>query len=89
MPTKLNATVWTNEYTIREGINLDGNKFISAMVRFNNMPDRQIIKNKIQNKLTPTILLQILTGSYIRLHTCNHDDNNKTTGCIETELWRK
>lgn len=89
VPNKLDATVWANEYTISEETNLDGNKFISVMVRFNNMSDGQILKKKIQDKLTPTVLSKILIGSYLRLHTCNHDDSKRIGGCVEIEIWRK
>lgn len=89
IPSKLDTIIWANEYTAELGIDLRGNKYVNATIRFNDMPNRKIIRDKIQDRLTPTVLSQILKGSYIRLHTCNHDDRNKTTGCIETEIWSK
>lgn len=89
MPNKLNTIVWANEYMVSEGVDVKGDKYVNATIRFNDIPNRKIIRDKIQDRFTPIVLSQIFKGSYIRLHTCNHDDSNKTTGCIETEIWSK
>lgn len=89
LPARLDVTVWPNEYELVDSVNMDGNKFIAAMIRFNDITNRQAIKTKIQDRLTPTILSQIFSGSYIKLHTCDHDTETGRTGCVVTEIWSK
>lgn len=87
VPSKLDSTVWANQYDIGRGIDIDGNNYISLMIRFNNIPDRQVIMDKLQTK-AQQVVGQLLTGSYLRLHTCDHDLEQRT-GCVETYIWRK
>ncbi len=87
IPAKLDARVWADEYEAAEGLNTEGNRYVNAKVRFNEDAERTTVWNWMKNKKDEANEF-ILTGSFIRLHTCYHD-SNPPGKCIETNLWRK
>lgn len=87
VPAKLDARMWADEYTLGTGTNEDGDNFINIMVRFNEDAERTTVWNWMKSK-RDQVVGQLLTGSFIRLHTCYHDET-PVKGCVETNLWSK
>jgi hypothetical protein len=89
VPAKTDAQLWDVEYHKEEGTDIDGNKFLSAEVRFNQEVDRTVAWNWLKNKVQEAgILPQILTGSYLRVHKCYHDEVPERA-CEITDVWSK
>ena len=88
VPSKLDGKVWQEGYDFYRGITFEGNKCLSGSIRFNAKIDRQTIFDNIKNSVTPAILSQILTGSFINIHSCNHDESS-VMGCVSTRVWSK
>ena len=88
LPAKLDGKVWADGYDLSRGVGMDGNKFVSGCIRFNVEVDRETILNQIKNSITPTIKSQILTGSWLAWHSCNHDEAG-VVSCTLTKIWSK
>ena len=88
LPAKLDGKVWADGYDFSRDVNMDGNKFVSGFIRFNVEVDRQTILNQIKDSITPSIKSQILTGSFLAWHTCNHDEAG-VVACVQTKIWSK
>ena len=88
LPVKLDGKVWADGYNMGRGIDFDGNKFIRGNIRFNAEIDRTTILNQIKNSITPTIASQILAGSYLAKHACNHDEAG-VIACTSIKIWEK
>lgn len=83
---KTDAKVWGIQYRKYQGTDEDGNKFLSAIVRFHQDVDRAVAWNWFENKVREDeILPQILAGSYLRLHKCYHDEI-PIKPCEKTEI---
>lgn len=89
VPAKLDNKMWAEEYEVTQGLNNDGNKCIDIMVRFNEDAERQTILNWMKTK-AQNVQADILTGSYVAKHRCDHDLGNGRTGCgPKTIIWSK
>ncbi|MEK9207894.1 MAG: hypothetical protein AAB922_05395, partial [Patescibacteria group bacterium] len=88
LPAKLDGKVWADGYDFACGFDMSGNKFVSGSIRFNVEVDRQTILNQIKDSITPTIASQILTGSWLSWHSCNHDEAS-VIACTQTKIWSK
>ena len=86
VPAKLDSKVWSDGYDFDESVD-DGNKQLRAMVRFNLDTDRQVAWTWIRDK-AEQVKADLLAGSYVRLHTCYHDETPQK-GCVETLIWSK
>ena len=88
LPVKLDGKVWASGYAMERGITFEGNKFIAGNIRFNIEIDRQTVLNNVKDSITPTIKAQILTGSYLAIHACNHDESG-VVACTSIPVWSK
>ena len=88
LPAKLDGKVWANGYDLSRSVGMDGNKFVSGNIRFNVEVDRQTVLTQIKDSITPTIQSQILSGSWLAWHSCNHDETG-VIACTQTKIWSK
>lgn len=86
-PAKLDNKVWAEEHTIVEGIDIDGNKYISALINFNQDADRTVIWEWMKNK-KDQVLGDLLDGSHMELIKCYHDQTPRKS-CEITWEWHK
>lgn len=89
VPAKLDNQIWADEYTVSQGTSENGDSQVSIMVRFKEDVKRQAILTWIKNK-AQAVQAEILEGSYIGYHLCDHDLGNGKIGCTpRTILWSK
>lgn len=88
----LASKLWANEYKVKRGvfkvIGEPSHPLLDIDVRFNVDTDMQTIKDWMKTK-AQNVVGDLLGGSYIQVHVCNHD-NNANTGCPQpTTVWSK
>src|SRR3990170_562878 len=91
IPAKLDNTVWAEGYNISEGVVFMGtDKCITGIICFNSIVDRENIRDVIKTKVQSSgVKAKILTGSYIRIHSCNHDEVGLVIACTSIPVWSK
>ena len=91
IPAKLDNKVWAEEYTLSEGTIFMGvDKYISGHIPFNLQINRDNIRDAIKTKVQSSgVKVKILTGSYVNIHACNHDETGQVTACTSIPVWSK
>lgn len=74
LPLRGDGRIWPDEYELFEGEDDDGNDYLLAEIRFNNIEERTGILNSIKG--IEGMLHQCLPGSFIRQHKCYHDEED-------------
>lgn len=88
IPDRLDSKMWVDDYDIGEGTDADGNKMVYIEVRFKLDADRQATLNWIKDK-AQNVVGQLLAGSYLSYHLCDHNEVVKN-GCSKPIiLWSK
>lgn len=88
VPAKLDSQIWPDDYSVNQGVDEENNKFIQIMVRFRDIANRQVVLNWMKTK-AQNIQAEILPGSYVGYHLCDHNKDGQP-GCGETiKLWSK
>lgn len=73
VPVKIDNRLWqTSEYKSARGIDLDGNKFFYSSLFFNDMAERDNFKVVVRG--LSGMLNNVLSGSYIKMTKCWHDE---------------
>ncbi|MDI6756454.1 MAG: hypothetical protein QME32_00360 [Endomicrobiia bacterium] len=90
VPLKTDSRLWqaVEGYELVKTLTEDLSPVLRGFVRFNTQLDAEAIRDKVQAKVTPAVLSQIQAGSYLRLHTCDHDSPDRT-GCKIVWEWKK
>ena len=84
VPDKLDDIIWSDDYSID-----DVENGVSIMVRFNEEAERQTVLNWMKTK-AQQVKDDILLGSYVAYHLCDHDLGDGQVGCTPpTTLWSK
>lgn len=86
LPTKIDPAVWDGDYSVPI-ISTDrasGFPCLTASIRFHDDVSRDIVLAQIQ--AIQGFFIDCEVGSYIQLHTCDHDLFAKS-GCIVTTLY--
>ena len=90
VPLKADSRLWqaVEGYELVKMTDENSNKVLTGHIRFNIQADAEAIRDKVKAKITPAILSQIQSGSYLKLHTCDHDSANRA-GCNVLWEWKK
>lgn len=81
LPLSSNPALWNEQYALAQTTNMAMDNVLAGEIRFNADVNRDTALNSILD-LTG-IFTQCEVGSYIRLHTCFHDEIPKPCG-VET-----
>ena len=88
IPAKLDSKMWAEGYSINQGTDPNGNEVLTIEVRFYDEAHRTTALNWIKNK-AGQVAGQLLDGSYVGYHSCDHDETVRT-GCSPiTKVWEK
>lgn len=89
-PLKTDLKLWqaSEGYELVKTLTEDSLPVLMGRIRFNTQLDAEVIRDKVKAKITPSILSQIQRGSYLKLHTCDHDLVNRA-GCKVIWEWNK
>lgn len=85
LPAIDHPSVWSGDYEWGEGTKENGDKFFTAMIRFNVKADRDGFTNSVKG--ITGIINQCLDGSFVREHKCYHDEN-PVKSCEEETILR-
>lgn len=73
LPAKDDATMWAAGYDrLKRGVNENGDQVLSGMIRFNEELSRDQAQDVVMGVAGMFTLCE--PGSYLRLHTCYHDE---------------
>lgn len=73
LPGKDDSRVWSEQYNLTQSVDENGDNVISGMIRFKEDQDRADVMAVAESVEGMFALCE--PGSYLRLHTCYHDED--------------